>query len=27
VVSWNRKTGQMHAASDPRRPSGSGEVR
>jgi gamma-glutamyltranspeptidase/glutathione hydrolase len=27
VVSWNRKTGEMHAASDPRRPSGSGEVK
>jgi gamma-glutamyltranspeptidase/glutathione hydrolase len=26
VVSWNRVTGEMHAASDPRRPSGSGEV-
>ena len=26
VVSWNRATGEMHAASDPRRPSGSGEV-
>lgn len=26
VVSWDRASGQMHAASDPRRPSGSGEV-
>ncbi|HEY6985172.1 MAG TPA: gamma-glutamyltransferase [Rhodanobacteraceae bacterium] len=27
AVSWNRKTGEMHAASDPRGVSGSGEVR
>jgi gamma-glutamyltranspeptidase / glutathione hydrolase len=27
VVSWNRKTGELHAASDPRGVSGSGEVR
>jgi gamma-glutamyltranspeptidase / glutathione hydrolase len=27
MVSWNRATGQMHAASDPRRPSGSGMVK
>ena len=27
VVSWNRATGDMHAASDPRRPSGSGGVK
>jgi len=26
-VSWNRKTGQMHAASDPRGTSGSGRVK
>jgi len=26
VVSWNSATGEMHAASDPRRPSGSGRV-
>jgi gamma-glutamyltranspeptidase/glutathione hydrolase len=26
VVSWDRASGQMHAASDPRRPSGLGEV-
>ena len=27
MVSWNRATGEMHAASDPRRPSGSGLVK
>ncbi len=27
MVSWNRATGEMHAASDPRRPSGSGVVK
>jgi gamma-glutamyltranspeptidase/glutathione hydrolase len=27
VVSWDRTSGQMHAASDPRRPSGSGMVK
>jgi gamma-glutamyltranspeptidase/glutathione hydrolase len=27
MVSWNRATGEMHAASDPRRPSGSGMVK
>jgi gamma-glutamyltranspeptidase/glutathione hydrolase len=27
AVSWNRRTGAMHAASDPRGDSGSGEVR
>jgi len=27
VVSWDRTSGQMHAASDPRRPSGSGIVK
>ena len=27
VVSWNRQSGEMHAASDPRRPSGSGLVK
>jgi gamma-glutamyltranspeptidase/glutathione hydrolase len=27
AVSWNRKTGELHAASDPRGVSGSGEVR
>ncbi len=27
AVTWNRKTGEMHAASDPRGVSGSGEVR
>jgi gamma-glutamyltranspeptidase/glutathione hydrolase len=27
VVSWNRATGELHAASDPRRPSGSGMVK
>ena len=27
VVSWNRTTGELHAASDPRRPSGSGLVK
>ena len=27
AVSWNSKTGEMHAASDPRGVSGSGEVR
>jgi gamma-glutamyltranspeptidase/glutathione hydrolase len=27
MVSWNRATGELHAASDPRRPSGSGLVK
>ena len=27
VASWDRTTGKMHAASDPRRPSGSGMVK
>ena len=27
VVSWDRKSGKMHASSDPRRATGSGEVR
>jgi gamma-glutamyltranspeptidase/glutathione hydrolase len=27
AVSWDRKTGEMHAASDPRGTSGSGQVR
>jgi gamma-glutamyltranspeptidase / glutathione hydrolase len=27
AVSWDRSTGQMHAAADPRRPSGSGRVK
>jgi gamma-glutamyltranspeptidase/glutathione hydrolase len=27
MVSWNRKTGEMHAGSDPRRPGASGKVK